>query len=31
VALQTNGRIVVAGEAVRNGVRRIAVARYLPV
>ena len=30
VALQTDGRIVVAGEAVRNGVRRIAVARYLP-
>jgi uncharacterized delta-60 repeat protein len=29
VALQTNGKIVVVGEAERNGVRRIALARYL--
>jgi uncharacterized delta-60 repeat protein len=29
VALQTNGKIVVAGEAELNGVRRMAVARYL--
>lgn len=29
VALQTNGKIVVAGEAVRNGVHLMAVARYL--
>ena len=28
VALQTNGKIVVAGEATRAGVRRMAVARY---
>jgi uncharacterized delta-60 repeat protein len=29
VALQSNGKIVVAGEAVSKGVRRMAVARYL--
>jgi hypothetical protein len=29
VALQTNGKIVVVGEAERAGVRRIALARYL--
>jgi uncharacterized delta-60 repeat protein len=31
VALQANGKIVVAGEAEDNGIRRMAIARYLVV